>query len=151
RRQLVNLLTKIPYGEVVEVEQELISEGTLTEDEVLKFCDIHSEALNGAIDLSGMKIIPPGHPVDTFKRENLFYAESGRTLSDLRDSTVLIYTFDKLIKKSELIKSDYDFSVFRKFLVEKNKNISASKHKKSEVIITFRAAISGENESCVRG
>jgi DUF438 domain-containing protein len=70
RKQLVNLLTKIPYGEVVEVEQELISEGTLSEAEVLKFCDIHSEALNGAIDLSGMKVVPPGHPVDTFRQEN---------------------------------------------------------------------------------
>ena len=70
RKQLVNLLQKIPYGEVVEVEQELISEGILSEAEVLKFCDIHSEALNGHIDLTGMKIIPPGHPVDTFRREN---------------------------------------------------------------------------------
>jgi hypothetical protein len=70
RKQLVSLLTKIPYGEVVEVEQELISEGVLSEAEVLKFCDIHSEALDGHIDLSGMKIVPPGHPVDTFKREN---------------------------------------------------------------------------------
>lgn len=70
RKQLVNLLQKIPYGEVVEVEQELISEGVLSEAEVLKFCDIHSEALDGHIDLSGMKIIPPGHPVDTFRREN---------------------------------------------------------------------------------
>lgn len=70
RKQIVALLTKIPYGEVVEVEQELIALGTLSEAEVLKFCDIHSEALDGHIDLSGMKIIPPGHPVDTFKREN---------------------------------------------------------------------------------
>jgi len=70
RKQLVSLLTKIPYGEVVEVEQELISEGTLSEAEVLKFCDIHSEALDGHIDLSGMKIVPPGHPVDTFRKEN---------------------------------------------------------------------------------
>ena len=69
-KQLVSLLTKIPYGEVVEVEQELISEGVLSEAEVLKFCDIHSEALDGHIDLSGMKIVPPGHPVDTFRREN---------------------------------------------------------------------------------
>lgn len=70
RNQLVSLLSKIPYGEVVEVEQELISEGTLSEAEVLKFCDIHTEALNGAIDLAGMKVVPPGHPVDTFKKEN---------------------------------------------------------------------------------
>jgi CHAD domain-containing protein len=55
-------------------------------------------------------------------------------LSDLRDSTVLIETFDKLLKNSELEMSNFDFSIFRNFLVEKYKNISASKHKKSEVI-----------------
>jgi DUF438 domain-containing protein len=33
-------------------------------------CDIHSQALEGHIDLSGMKIVAPGHPVDTFRREN---------------------------------------------------------------------------------
>ena len=69
RARMIELLTKIPYGEVVEVEQELISEG-LPESEVLRLCDIHSQALEGRIDLSGMKIVPPGHPVDTFKCEN---------------------------------------------------------------------------------
>jgi uncharacterized protein len=69
RARMIELLTKIPYGEVVEVEQELISEG-LPESEVLRLCDIHSQALEGHIDLSGMKIVAPGHPVDTFKREN---------------------------------------------------------------------------------
>jgi DUF438 domain-containing protein len=83
RKQLVSLLTKIPYGEVVEVEQELIGEGTLSEAEVLKFCDIHSEALDGHIDLSGMKIIPPGHPVDTFKKENRELLKVTEQLEDL--------------------------------------------------------------------
>jgi uncharacterized protein len=69
KKRLVELLKKIPYGEVVEVEQELISEG-LPETEVLRLCDVHSQALEGAIDLSGAKIVPPGHPVDTFKKEN---------------------------------------------------------------------------------
>jgi len=69
-KELVTLLKGIPYGEVVEVEQQLIGEGTLTEAEVLKFCDIHTLALDGHIDLSAMKIVPPGHPVDTFKKEN---------------------------------------------------------------------------------
>jgi len=68
--RLVALMKKIPYNEVVEVEQELISEGKLTEDEVLKFCDIHTEALDGAIDHEGAKEVPWGHPVDTFNREN---------------------------------------------------------------------------------
>ncbi|MDO9511625.1 MAG: DUF438 domain-containing protein [Bacteroidales bacterium] len=67
--RLRDLMSKIPYGEVVEVEQELISEG-LPETEVLRLCDIHTEVLEGKIDLSEMKIVPPGHPVDTFKKEN---------------------------------------------------------------------------------
>jgi len=37
---------------------------------VLKFCDIHTEALDGAIDHEGAKEVPWGHPVDTFNREN---------------------------------------------------------------------------------
>lgn len=70
KKQLISLMKKIPYGEVVEVEQQLIAEGTLSEAEVLKFCDLHTQALEGHIDLSGIKIVPPGHPVDTFKKEN---------------------------------------------------------------------------------
>ncbi len=69
RKQLVKLLKQIPYNDVVEVEQQLIDEG-LPEEEVLKFCDIHTQVLEGHIDQSGSKEIPKGHPVDTFKMEN---------------------------------------------------------------------------------
>jgi DUF438 domain-containing protein len=63
-----SLLKQIPYNEVVEVEQELIAEG-LPEQEILKFCDIHSAVLEGSI--TGTQIeVPQGHPVDTFKKEN---------------------------------------------------------------------------------
>jgi hypothetical protein len=69
KARLAELLKKVPYDEVVEVEQELISEGLPTE-EVMRLCDIHSSVLEGHIDLSQAKIVPPGHPVDTFKAEN---------------------------------------------------------------------------------
>ena len=69
RQELIHTLKSIPYGEVVEVEQELISEG-LPETEVLKLCDIHGEVLEGHVDLSGAKEIPVGHPVDVFIHEN---------------------------------------------------------------------------------
>lgn len=69
RQELMQSLSQIPYGEVVEVEQELIAEG-LPEEEVLKLCDAHSAVLQGNIDLSGSKTIPAGHPVDLFKKEN---------------------------------------------------------------------------------
>ena len=69
RKQLIELMQKIPYGEIVEVEQELINEG-LPEEEVIKLCDIHSKVLEGNIDHSAAKEVPKGHPVDTFKKEN---------------------------------------------------------------------------------
>src|SRR4030043_180247 len=69
RAELISTLRQIPYGEVVEVEQELIAEG-LPEAEVLKLCDVHGEVLDGHIDQSGAKTIPEGHPVDVFKQEN---------------------------------------------------------------------------------
>jgi DUF438 domain-containing protein len=69
RAELISTLQQIPYGEVVEVEQELIKEG-LPQSEVLKLCDVHGEVLDGHIDQSGAQAIPEGHPVDVFKHEN---------------------------------------------------------------------------------
>lgn len=69
RPQLVRLLGQVPYNEVVEVEQELISEG-LPVEEVLRLCDVHTEALQGAISQADAKTAPPGHPVDVFRQEN---------------------------------------------------------------------------------
>jgi len=69
RRELIESLKSIPYGEVVEVEQELMQEG-LPQEEVLRLCDIHGSVLEGHVDLSGIKIVKPGHPVDVFRQEN---------------------------------------------------------------------------------
>ena len=69
RQELMESLKQIPYGEVVEVEQELISDG-LPEEEVLKLCDVHSEVLKDNIDLSASKKIPEGHPLNVMKNEN---------------------------------------------------------------------------------
>jgi DUF438 domain-containing protein len=69
RQELLLSLSQIPYGEVVEVEQELISEG-LPEQEILKLCDAHSAVLEGTVDLSAIKQYPDGHPVDVLIHEN---------------------------------------------------------------------------------
>jgi uncharacterized protein len=70
QRQLVRMLGQVPYGMVVEVEQELIEDG-MPPEEVTRLCHLHGAALEGTIDLSGAPAAPPGHPVDTFRRENL--------------------------------------------------------------------------------
>ena len=69
KKQLIRLLGTVPYGDVVQIEQELISEG-LPSEEVLKLCDIHTAALKGQISREGAATAPPGHPVHTFKKEN---------------------------------------------------------------------------------
>jgi len=70
KNQLIKILGKVPYGLVVEVEQELIKEG-LPVQEVLKLCDVHGEVLKGMVDQEGARIAPPGHPVHTFRQENI--------------------------------------------------------------------------------
>lgn len=69
REQLLRLMGKVPHGEIAEVEQELIAEG-IPAEEIMKFCDVHAEALKGAIDRALARIPPPGHPADTFTKEN---------------------------------------------------------------------------------
>ena len=69
KNELLYTLSNIPYGEVVEVEQELIAEG-LPEAEILDLCDAHTAVLEGKIDVSGAKHVPEGHPVDVMKQEN---------------------------------------------------------------------------------
>ncbi|MFV0346727.1 MAG: DUF438 domain-containing protein [Bacteroidales bacterium] len=85
RRELEASLQNIPYGEVVEVEQELIAEG-LPETEILRLCDIHGAVLDGHVDTSGAKDIPEGHPIDVFTKENAeLNRVAGQAIALLRD------------------------------------------------------------------
>ncbi|UCD24102.1 MAG: DUF438 domain-containing protein [Gemmatimonadota bacterium] len=69
RPQLIRVLGQVPYNDVVEVEQQLIDEG-LPAEEVMRLCDMHTAALQGAIDHTGVKEPPAGHPAHTFQQEN---------------------------------------------------------------------------------
>lgn len=95
REELIDALTDIPYNEVVEVEQEMINGNFLTEEEILEFCDLHTDILDGKIDLSGAKGIPAGHPIDTFKKENVALTEEVEKARSLI-KTVNELTDDKL-------------------------------------------------------
>lgn len=81
RNELISTLQNIPYGEVVEVEQELMAEG-LPESEVMKLCDVHGAVLEGHVDHSGAKEVPEGHPIDVFQCEN---KEIRKVLKDTYD------------------------------------------------------------------
>ncbi len=79
QRQLVRVLGQVPYGMVVEVEQELMADG-LPPEEVMRLCHLHGAALEGAIDLGDAPEPPPGHPVHTFRQENAALLGELRTL-----------------------------------------------------------------------
>ena len=69
KEKLVEMMGNAPYSEVVQAEEELIEEG-LDREEVLKLCDLHTDALGSSIDKSMAKIIPKGHPFDILSKEN---------------------------------------------------------------------------------
>ncbi|MDZ7624228.1 MAG: CHAD domain-containing protein [Ignavibacteriaceae bacterium] len=96
--------------------------------------DVHDTRKNFKKVRTVQRLIRSDIGEESFQIENSFYRDAGRTLSDLRDSTVLILTFDKLLKNSELEMSNFDFSVFKNFLIEKHKTIRIAKSKKSAVI-----------------
>lgn len=104
KKRLMELLSKIPYGDVVEVEQELIGEG-LPEAEILRLCDIHSLVLEGSIDLSGMRFVPPGHPVDTFKKENRELEVVVKKLNELFNKVEDLYAGIGPVEYANMIKS----------------------------------------------
>jgi DUF438 domain-containing protein len=95
KQQLIRLLGKVPYNDVVEVEQELIKEG-LPQEEVLKLCDIHTMALDGILDHAEAKTAPPGHPVHTFKEENRALRKEIQTLEAKYDDIKKATSKDQL-------------------------------------------------------
>lgn len=100
RQELLENLSNIPYGEVIEVEQELIAEG-LPEEEVLSLCDAHSAVLHGNVDLSASKSIPDGHPVDVLIQEN-------KLLKRLSDNTT-----EEILALKYRREEDYNEAVLR--------------------------------------
>lgn len=99
RAELEERLHDTPPGEVIEVEQELVSEGVPV-SEILEHCDAHSLVLTNNLDLRKSHELPPGHPVELLLDENRALVElAGQIESEIaalkfddgpvRDSRVL--------------------------------------------------------------
>lgn len=82
RARLAQLLGEVPYGEVVEVEQELLRDG-LKPAQLQQACDLHARALDGVVPLTRAKAPPPGHPVQVFRAENAALAAEATALERL--------------------------------------------------------------------
>jgi uncharacterized protein len=99
RKKLLETLGNIPYGEVVQAEQELIEEG-LPSEEIQKFCDVHSQAMKGNLDHSHLKSFEPGHPVHTFIMEN---RELQNVINDLKKISTAVNSNIKIEKVNILL------------------------------------------------
>ena len=67
--QLREMVRQTNPSEIMAMEQELIS-GGMPVEEVRSMCDLHSQVTREALVQLPANPIAPGHPVDTFRREN---------------------------------------------------------------------------------
>jgi DUF438 domain-containing protein len=80
RAQLAEIVQATDYSEIVAMEQELMAEGMPVE-EIQCMCDLHSQVTRDVLVQIPPRSVPPGHPVDTFRREN---AELRRVIANFR-------------------------------------------------------------------
>lgn len=69
RGQLREIVKQTDACEIMAMEQELIA-GGMPVEEVRSMCDLHSQVTRDVLVQLPAKPIAPGHPVDTFRREN---------------------------------------------------------------------------------
>src|SRR5664279_438012 len=70
QRQMREIVKQTDASEIMAMEQELMAEGMAVE-EVRSMCDLHSQVTRDVlIQIPTRKEIAPGHPIDTFRREN---------------------------------------------------------------------------------
>ncbi len=67
--KLEEIVKETDYSEIVAMEQELMAEGMPVE-EVQSMCDLHSQVTRDVLVPPPPRSVPPGHPVDTMRREN---------------------------------------------------------------------------------
>ncbi len=69
REELKQLVRETDYSEIVAMEQELMAEG-MPAEEIACMCDLHSQVTRDVLVQIPARAVPPGHPADTFRREN---------------------------------------------------------------------------------
>lgn len=69
RNQLVQIVKQTDYTEIVAMEQELMA-GGMKAEEIQSMCDLHSRVTRDVLVQLPARAVEPGHPADTFRREN---------------------------------------------------------------------------------
>jgi DUF438 domain-containing protein len=90
RDKMRALVRETDYSEIVAMEQQLMDEGTPC-SEIQGMCDLHSQVTREVLVQLAPKTVPPGHPVDTFRRENEALRE---TIGHMQSAMAEIRTAD---------------------------------------------------------
>jgi DUF438 domain-containing protein len=72
--RFAEMLRQVSASEIAEMEQALIAEG-ISEEEIKNLCDVHVQVFAESFEGTEPLQVPPGHPVDTFRRENAALSE----------------------------------------------------------------------------
>lgn len=75
RGELATLVGETDATEVAAMEQQLMADG-LSVEQVTSMCDLHARVLRDSLRPSARQAVAPGHPVDTFRRENAAILEA---------------------------------------------------------------------------
>jgi DUF438 domain-containing protein len=70
RAELAHLVREADAGEIAAMEQELIARGTPVEH-IQGMCDLHAAVVRDILAAPQTGGVAPGHPVDTFRQENI--------------------------------------------------------------------------------
>ena len=69
KAQLKEIVRRTDSAEIAAMEQQLMA-GGMPVEEVRSMCDLHAEVLKEILTEPPRRDFPPGHPIDTFRREN---------------------------------------------------------------------------------
>jgi DUF438 domain-containing protein len=79
--RLTALVRECDAGEIAAMEQELMAEGVPVA-EIMSMCDLHAQVVRDILVERPSSPTVPGHPVDTFRRENAALTAQAATLRE---------------------------------------------------------------------
>jgi hypothetical protein len=82
--RLRELVKETTSDEVVAMEQQLMEQG-MSAEEITEMCDLHSKVLRDVLHEQESAAVAPGHPVDTFRRENAAVADAVDAMRETLD------------------------------------------------------------------
>ncbi|MBI2505777.1 MAG: DUF438 domain-containing protein, partial [Candidatus Latescibacteria bacterium] len=81
RQQLKEMVRQTDASEIAAMEQSLIADG-MPVAELMAMCDLHSQVVSEILVQRPTDPVLPGHPVDTFRRENQALLAATRALRE---------------------------------------------------------------------